>query len=262
MIKNIIELTGSLRSLMPPEKRDYLLIGRVRVPARATSVVQGYSEVNGAMHTYFRDGFCREHNLERFTVQQIRATGAVIVNRLFGGDVKTAQLLLNHLSISTADSYVRKDARRLEAGRVADQMEKRLRFARSGGLRDVREQHGAPQSAATPGFVCADPFSPPGSLVQEPGMCAAYGTCPVCPLASVDRRSALSFAYVLRLRTQLIEAHHDPRMSPQRWLAAWKPRLIAIEETWIPLFSDDVRAEAAANVHDVPFSPLPLLWDI
>jgi hypothetical protein len=262
VIENALKITSPLRHRLPPDKRDFLFVGRVRQLQRAKASVQAYPDLNNSMISYLRDEFCEKHGLRSFTIQQIRETGAVIVNRLFGGDTKTAQMLLNHLQIATTDSYVRRDAQRIEAERIADQMEKRTRFARSGGLRDVRDQHGTPQSAATPGFVCADPFFPPASLDQDDGMCAAYGACPTCPLASVDRLSPISFAHVLRLRNQIRDSHHDPQMSPHRWTEAWKPRLRAIEETWLPLFTPEVGSEAAASVRDVKNPPLPIISEV
>mgnify|MGYP003587978495 CR=1 FL=1 len=161
VIQNIEKITRPLRGRLPPDKRDYLFVGLVRQAQRSKAMVQAYPDVGAAMISYYRDGFCKEFDLKKFTLQQIRVTGAVIVNRLFGGDVKTTQLLLNHLHIGTTDSYVRRDARRVEAERLADQMEKRSRFVRSGGARDVRDQPEATQSAATPGLICADQFFPP-----------------------------------------------------------------------------------------------------
>lgn len=262
VIQNVEKITQPLRGRLPPDKRDYLFVGLIRQAYRAKAMVQAYPDVNSAMLSYYRDRFCEEYNLPEFTLQQIRVTGAVVVNRLFGGDVKTTQLLLNHLQIATTDSYVRRDARRVEAERLANQIEKRARFVRSGGARDVRDQPEATQSAATPGFVCADPFFPPGWLDQDEGMCAAYGACPTCPLGSVDRRCANSFANVLRLRNQIREAHRDPRMPPRSWIEIWKPRLEAIEDKWLPMFSDDVRTEAAADIRDVVIAPLPFLDEV
>lgn len=262
VIENLLAITQILRHRLPPDKRILLFVGRVRRSARANAMVQAYSDLNGSMHSNFRDAFCQKYNLPSFTIQQIRATGAVIVNRLFGGDVKTAQLLLNHLQVGTTDNYVKKDARRIENERLADQMEKRVRYVRSGGLSDVRDKVATPQSAATPGFVCADPFAPPSWLDQDEGMCAAYGACPTCPLASVDRQCSVSFAYILRLRNQIREAHQNPRMIPQRWLETWKPRQIAIEEKWLPMFSSVVRAKTAADIRDVNTPPLPYIGEL
>lgn len=262
VIDNVLTITRPLRHRLPPDKRDFLFVGRVRQLQRAKASVQAYPELNNSMISYLRDEFCEKYGLNSFTIQQIRETGAVIVNRLFGGDTKTAQMLLNHLQIATTDSYVRRDTRRIEAERIADQMEKRMRFVRSGGMRDVRDQHETPQSGATPGFVCADPFFPPASLDQEDGMCAAYGACPTCPLASVDRLSPISFAHVLRLRNQIRDSHQDPQMSPHRWTNVWRPRLRAIEETWLPMFPPEVWAEAAAQVRDVRNPPLPIISEL
>jgi hypothetical protein len=262
VIQNVEKITKPLRNRLPPDKRDYLFVGLMRQPYRAKAMVQRFADVEGGMMSFYRDRFCKDFNLKKFTLQQVRVTGAVIVNRLFGGDVKTSQLLLNHLHIATTDSYVRRDARRVEAERLADQIEKRSRFVRSGGARDVRDQPEGTQSAATPGFACADPFFPPAWLGQDEGMCAAYGGCPTCPLGSVDRRCPHSFASVLRLRNQIREAHRDPRMPPRSWTDIWKPRLEAIEEKWLPMFSDDVRAEAAADIRDVVIAPLPFLDEV
>ncbi len=258
VIGNLLTLTAPLLGKLPPGERVYLLVGRVREEQRAKALVQTYATVAPSMISFYRDAFCGKHGLDNFNLQQIRTTGAVICNRLFGGDQKITQVLMNHLDISTTETYAGREARRIGDERLADQMEKRNRWARSGGTRDVRDLPSAPQNAATPGFVCADPFDPPPQLGQERGgLCAAYGACPTCPLASVDRRCGMSLALVLRLRNQLLEAHGGDRVQPHRWSSVWKPRLRALEDRWLPSFEGAAMAEAAAFPGNVPTMPLP-----
>ena len=261
VIDNVLTLTAPLRRRISPDKRDNLFIGMVRQQQRAKYLVQTLQEAWLSMGFHYRDAFCKEYDLPSFTVQQIRATGGVLCNRLFGGDVKIAQALMNHLSITMTDEYVRRDSKRVEAERIADQMEKRLRFVRTGGTRDVRDAPTSAQSAATPGFVCSDPFAPPRWLGQDDGMCAAYGRCPTCPLASVDRTCTISFAQVLRIRNQIHAAYDAFELDAHRWIRVWKPTLDAIEKIWLPQFSDDVRAKTSVEVYDVNVKDLPPLQE-
>ncbi len=260
VIANVEAITRPLRHRLPPDEGDLLFVGLMREAWRATALVKPFLGCK-SMQSHYRDAFCEAHGLEKFSLQQIRATAATVINRLFGGDLKLTQVLMGHMRIETTDDYVREEGRRLEEERLADQMEKRVRFARSRGLTEVRDAADAPQSAATAGFVCASPFESPASLGQEGGMCAAYGACPTCPLASVDRRCPTSFAYVLRLRNQIVNARNDPEVSPQRWISVWKPRLAALDERWLPSFASEVASAAARGVWDVKLAPLPDLGD-
>ncbi len=262
IIANVERITSGLRERLPMGQRDYLFVGRMMEVQRTFAEVKPFALVDGGMQKWYRDRFCKKHGLEPFNLRMIRTTGGVIVNRLFGDDQKTAQLLMNHLSIDTTDAYVGREALRSENLRLADQMEKRQRFVRTGGARDVRDQPLAPQSAATPGFVCADPFDPPANLGQDAGMCAAYGACPTCPLASVDRLCATSLAFSLRLRNQIRDAHLEATVDPHRWTKVWKQRLKALDEVWLPQFGPSVRAAAAERIRDVSMVPLPDIQDI
>jgi len=257
IFENLKRITAGLRARLPIEEQDYLFIGRMRDEWSAKTDIKPFKKCDGSMQHYYRKRFCERHSLPLFNLQEIRATGGTIVNKLFGNDQKTAQILMNHLSIDTTDGYVRREALRDEQAQLADQMEKRARFVRSGGARDIRDASGATQSAATPGFVCADPWSPPENLGQKPGMCAAYGACPTCPLASIDRLCPTSLAYILRLRNDIRDAKEDPDMDPHRWLQVWRPRMHALNDFWLPLFEASVHEETKM-IKDVRLWPIKL----
>jgi hypothetical protein len=246
LVRNIIQLTSVLRDRCTSRIKDHLFIGRI-LNTNSISEIEAYAYINSATQSHHRKIFAVKHGLKVFSLQKIRTTGARISNAMFGDDVKTTQILLNHLSVNTTDDYTQEGAKAREALNLADQMEMRNRFVRTDGARDPRGQPTAPQSAATPGFVCADPYNPPQELGQEPGMCAAYGACPTCPLVGVDRTCPTSLALVLRIRNQLKSAAKNPDTDPYRWTRIWKPRLNAIEQRWLPMFGDDVQKEASAT---------------
>jgi hypothetical protein len=206
--------------------------------------------------------FIKKHNLCPFNIEKIRTTGAQISNMLSGDDVKTTQALLNHLSVDTTDAYTIAGARVTEALSLSDQIEKRNWFVKTNGARDPRGQPTAPQSAVTPGFVCADPFNPPSYLEQEDGLCAAYGRCPTCPLAGADFTCPTSLALMLRIRTQIASLHTVFETNPYRWSRIWKPELEALDTKWLPKFPDYVFELAQSEIRDVHVAPFPdLLWD-
>ena len=261
IIANVEQLTRGLRDKLPAEDNAFVFVGRMQMLQRSLAEVVPYIKANSSMHHYYRDNFCEKHELELFTLRDIRATGAALINRLFGGDLVTAQALMNHMSADTTEGYVRRDAQFADEIRLADQMEKRARFVQTGGARDVRGQPSSVQSAATPGFACADPYSPPAHLCQEPGLCAAYAACLTCPLASVDRQCPSSLAFTLRLRNQIRSGHLDGVIGAHRWTAVWKPRLEALETVWLPQFEPAAHL-AAKDIRDVFLVPFPDLANL
>jgi hypothetical protein len=66
---------------------------------------------------------------------------------------------------------------------------------------------------------------------------------------------------VLRIRSQILAAHAAFDLDAHRWTATWKPALEAIERTWLPMFTADIRAVAVDEIHDVDVKPLPPLRD-
>lgn len=244
LIELLTKITLNLRPMAHAEVRDYLFIG---VTNRATTQrhIQAFTKLSPATLFHFNWAFSKRHGLRRFNFRYFRVSGANVITAITGGNVKAVQAVLNHRSSSSTEEYTRVGLQASGEKQLADQQEKRIRFVRTGGARDIRDQSDGAQQAATPGFSCADAFNPPEYLDQEPGMCAAYGGCPDCPLAGVDFTSPVAFAHILRLRNQIIEAHQAHRFSPDRWIRIWKPRLRAIEEIWLPRFGRDVADEAS-----------------
>lgn len=244
LIELLTKITLNLRPMAHAEVRDYLFIG---VTNRATTQrhIQAFTKLSPTTLFHFNWAFSKRHGLRRFNFRYFRVSGANVITAITGGNVKAVQAVLNHRSSSSTEEYTRVGLQASGEKQLADQQEKRIRFVRTGGARDIRDQSDGAQQAATPGFSCADAFNPPEYLDQEPGMCAAYGGCPDCPLAGVDFTSPVAFAHILRLRNQIIEAHQAHRFSPDRWIRIWKPRLRAIEEIWLPRFGPDVVDEAS-----------------
>lgn len=257
IVKNVRSMTRGIRRALPSEHRDFLFVGRQQQVQVSYAEAQPYHLMNSAMMSYYRDNFCERHDLPSFSLRDIRATGAVIANKLNANDSTTVQTLMNHMDPATTDAYTRRNAHQDENARLADQIEKRARFVKTSRARDVRDQPLAPQSAATPGFVCVDPFNPPRDLGEDAGLCSAYGACPTCPLASVDRLCGISLSFVLKLRNQIQGALENPAVNPYRWATVWKPRLKALNENWLPRFESSAHAFAMERIGDVVLPPLP-----
>ncbi len=260
VIANLLRLTSTLRTKCRPEIRDQLFIGLVLNP-NCLHEIEAYQCINSSTTNHYRRHLSKRNKLRDFTLQEIRSTGAMISNALFGNDVKTTQILLNHLSVDMTDQYTKQAAQAAEELSLADQIEKRNRFILTQGARDTRGFPSVPQSAATPGFVCADPFKPPAELRQSGGLCAAYGACPTCPLAGVDHTCPTSFILILRLFRQLSELACSSDKNPHRWIKIWKPRLDALGNVWIGRFEEGILVKAMQQSPSIPMSLPPIDLD-
>jgi integrase len=173
--------------------------------------------------------FCQDHELEPFTLSQIRATiGDEIAFR--EGIVVSSQVL-GHQDIQTTDKhYVSDGTRWREAEHLGNAMLFRDRWFRTNGKIDPRRRRLTPRmdrGAATPGFYCFDPYDSPWPMQRKDRLCTAYGRCPSCPLAAADIHDAGAVALYMGLRTAIFSA--QGRIAGEAWLGRYSQVLVDLD---------------------------------
>src|SRR5690606_39934671 len=122
------------------------------------------------------------------------------------------RMLLGHASVASPNSHYGATARhRSGAEASAGVQAPRERWISSDGRVDARSRGpNKDRTAATPGFVCLDPFDSPLASQAKGKLCGAYGKCPSCPLATVDPDHVYALARFLqvdRKSTRLNSSH-------------------------------------------------------
>ena len=173
--------------------------------------------------------FCQDHQIEAFTLSQVRATiGDEIALR--EGIVVSSQVLGHQNTETTEKHYVSDGTRWREAEHLGNAMLFRDRWFRTNGKIDPRRRRLTPRmdrGAATPGFYCFDPYDSPWPMQRKNRLCTAYGRCPSCPLAAADISNAGAVALYLSLRTAIFDA--QGRISGEAWLARYSQVLVDLD---------------------------------
>jgi hypothetical protein len=202
--------------------------------------------------------FLKTHGLPHLRTRHIRKTGLDLIHELFSGDIRAVAAAGGQRSADVLDKHYTDDrARRRNDESLASIMAAREREVATGGRLNPR--HGPVASdyhAATPGAQCLDPFSSPQPGQKAGRLCRAYGACWVCPLLQLQPDQPYQLARAWQFRTEVL--HARGYLPADRWLAAWQPRLTALEERVLPLFDNDTVIAAATRL--LPhLPPLPRL---
>jgi hypothetical protein len=193
--------------------------------------------------------------LDPFNLPSVRKGMIDVAHLLSGGDPEIASATGNHSTQVSEDHYSSPAGGRRDAVRLALAMSENERWLASGGQVDARRlPEKEDRSAATPGFVClSNRTSPvPGQIYGR--LCSAYGRCPTCPLASVDRTSARSCAY-LHLLLHRIETSFDTDdvMNAGAFIGLWGPIAKELRDSWLPAFTRSARERAKTlDLPDLP----------
>lgn len=197
--------------------------------------------------------FIDDHNLPSFVLKQMRQAGADIVFAITDGDLKAQQKALGHSSAATTYRHYQSTyakAKRQES--LAAGMQHLDRFVASEGKVDIRRTGMTERkTAATPGFTCFEPEHSPQPGQQPGRLCSAYGSCPDCPLSSINPHNPRTYVRLAQLRIRFHEAR--VRLDPLRWAAVWQKQLLALDEVWLPKFSDNIIREAGS----ISLPPIP-----
>ena len=200
--------------------------------------------------------FCRRNNLPYVTVAELRNTGLDIIRDLNNDDIRAVQAAGGQSSQSTIERhYDGAGAKRRRYEKLAEIMPTQERWVTTDGRSDMR---GAPDAsdagAATPGWICLDPFDSPIPGESRGRLCQAYGRCPDCAMAALDESSPYALARVLQLAEEMQEA--QGYLDAARWHVAYVPALQALKGKWIPLFTDKSVIQAAARMNLSPIGRL------
>ncbi|WP_162791691.1 hypothetical protein U0027_04475 [Agrobacterium tumefaciens] len=203
---------------------------------------------------YFRDScdfrgalnrFIKDHKLEHFTLSAFRKTGADTIGKISGGDIAEQKLFLGHKTIATTARHYQSESNiSLRAEQLGHAVNIRVRRIRTENKVETRGAALSPgqRLAATIGFYCLDAYDSPLSGQVKGQLCQAYGQCPACPLAQIDKSSARDCKRLHQVRERLEEARRVA--DPSRWIAYFGPQLDALEKIWLPAFDQAAKIEA------------------
>ena len=203
-----------------------------------------------------RRSFCRSHELPDIPFKCVRPTTTDLADQLSGGDILAVSAIAGHRTPQTTFvHYTSAAARRRDEQSIALSQSKYFRWSSSGRKIDPRGRlPDADTFCASPGFLCNDPFDSPWPQSQKGDLCAAYGFCPMCPLAAVDTTSAYSLARLLQLRALIADSLDS--VSPERWYAIWVPCQQKLDRVWLPTFKDADVLDAATKLELSELPPI------
>lgn len=236
-IEPILELTRRLtrqvRQTVPPLMKNRLfLFSRLNGSKRAGRGLGGDDRGVVTSDLSWQRGlaaFCKDHELEPFTLSQIRATiGDEIAFR--EGIVVSSQVLGHQQAQTTEMHYVSDGTRWRELEYLGRAMIFRDRWFNTNGRIDPRRRRLTPRmdrGAATPGFFCFDPYDSPWPMQRKDRLCTAYGRCPSCPLAAADIHDAGAVALYLSLRTAIFDA--QGRLTGEAWLSRYCQAVVDLD---------------------------------
>lgn len=258
LVRLLRELTDRVRGFIDePAFRDRVFIyvttqGSVkRVKAFGTPIGE---PSNDPSWKHCLADFIDRHSLKPFTLSQIRPTitdESIVVT----GDLMAARRIGQHRKGQTLwHHYTSSGTRRRFEERVGEVLMLRERWLATGGMIDPRWRTVAhDKGAATPGFLCFDPFDSPRPNQQRGRLCTAYGECPSCPLAAANVGDPAAVALHLALE-RAIYAAQGP-ITPQAWLIRWAP-VVADLKGLLSHVPDGVLAEARRYSLSVPLPPV------
>lgn len=189
--------------------------------------------------------FIRDYQLDRFALNQIRPTLLDEVQLITGdllearavGFQKNPQTLWRH--------YTSDGTKRRYQERIGEVFMLRERWRTTLGAIDPRTRvrtASMDRGAATPGFLCFDPFDSPRTNQVKGRICSAYGECPGCELAAADIGDPAAVALYSALRNAIYQSQGS--VGPKAWTNKWAPILLDLSSL-LDIVSADVRVQAA-----------------
>lgn len=195
--------------------------------------------------------FLKDNGLENINLTNLRQTIIDRVDDLTDGDIRARKVAAQHKSVVvTGLHYTSARVKKENHERIAFGIAQRERHTASNGLVDHRK-NSENKSSATPGFHCADPYSSPLPDQKMDVLCKAFGMCPACPLASIERKSGRSAAQLMALRFAIVDA--KIKVAPKRFLKIWAPVINKIDDVWLPSFTKKALKDAKKiNLPELP----------
>lgn len=241
------EICARIRPTVNKEHADRLFVYVPEVRGKAPCSFGSYrggNDVASADITwrYNLRRFINENQLPYFSLGQLRPTIIDMVQMIDGG-LEAAQKVGNHRNpITTWTHYTSSGVRNRYRERIGQVILLRERWITSGGDIDPRSlERAQDKGAATPGFICLDPFDSPRPNQQPGKLCADYGACPGCPLGGARPYDPTSVAYYSALEQAIFKS--QPKMSAKTWLERWAP-ILADLRALLALVSNEVLEES------------------
>ncbi len=240
--------TSSIRRLAGPfENNVYIFVTQSRIVRSFDSATDTGRDSDSSWNFAMKQ-FLRKHALPHLTLKVIRNTGLDVIRVLTDDDMRAIQAAGGQASAATVELHYNgaaaKRRREESLGAVSSTQE---RMIRSAGRIDPRH---SPRSedilAATPGWGCNDPYSSPIPGQTHGTLCAAFGSCPACPLTYLNNSSSYVLVRVLQLTEEVRKA--QTYLDAQRWTSAYTPVLKALLSKWIPSFVDSNVRDGAAKL--------------
>lgn len=247
LLRFLVKYTARVRPFAMEKHEDFVFLfaqtNNETIPkswGQLGATFQGPSNDSSWQHSLKK--FIERNKLQKFTLGQLRPTILNLVQSL-DGSLEAAALVGNHKNLRTTWTHYTSDGIKKEyRERVGQVVLLRERWFNSEGQIDPRIRRArADKGAATPGFMCVDPFESPRPN-QSPGrLCSDYGGCPACPLAGAYPEDPESVAYY----NALVDAIYRSQgvMSAKTWLERWVPVLSDLKSL-LGLVSAQVMSEA------------------
>ncbi len=248
----VMRWTKPLRKKAPPLLKNALFIYYTETKLYPINGYSGVDETSTpTVWQYNLTLFRKKHNLEYFTLDNIRPTILDVTREEFGGDIRAASIQGNHKhQDTTGQSYTSDAEKQRQYERLGIVSQKRVRWMESCGKIDSRDfPEEIDTNCATPGWSCIDAYDSPYSAKGK--LCNGYGLCPNCPLGQVNLTSPLSYAYSISLLEAINRAQTS--MAPQVWLTRWAPVHKKLIGKWLPSFTERA-VKDARKLHIPPMA--------
>lgn len=246
--------TSNLRSRSRILVQDDLWLHRVSTsrrkadnPSPIDSLAGRYRE-GGLTPSNYVQSYCKQRGLKFTGLRELRQSFSEAVSKATGGDALALREMLGHTRLSVTNSHYRTaEMQQREAEALAGMQTARERWVWSSGKVDTRNASSRrDQTAATPGFICMDPFDSPRHGQRKGRMCYAYGHCPSCPLAVSDPDLGYALGRFLQL-DKLYEEAKD-RLGIEVWKAKFSRDSAQLKDYWIPAISAPATRQAAGDL--------------
>lgn len=195
--------------------------------------------------------YCKQTGLSGVGMRVLRATGLDVVHDIFKGDFLAIMAASGQKNPQTFVSHYSNGGVRLRNEEaLAQAMVLKERWEASMGVIDPRVNRGDDRAAATPGFICLDPFASPFPEQADKPICSAYGMCPMCPMAIVMKNSGYAYAQLLLLKDAIERTIEDVST-----LARWGPVADRLDDYWLRVFTESAKESAETTYSDLPTLP-------
>lgn len=254
LIDFIVEWTVYIRRIAPHFAKEDLWIfankmksgadGNHPVRSLASQEKNNQNEISNHIRRY-----CERKRFKFTGLREIRFSFSDLFLRARPGDLEGLRILLGQKWISTTADHYRSthafaDGQELLAGAMSMQQ----RWIGSGGKVDTRSTgEKRERTAATPGFICLDPFDSPVPGQQKGRLCGAYGKCPGCALAASDADSSYALARFFQLAEEYEKA--KARLGSEVWSRKYHLCADALISEWIPGLTTPTSVAGAQKIN-------------